>query len=495
MCFINRYDYIRIKKGKNSLRSIYVYHERFIILSHLTNLHLFNALSYVSTLCNLFISTCKGKRTDFKKPLPSTEITLALDKIKKKRKSKLNHGSSGPNIKRRATDGEVETPAQFFLRNMSNFKVSLSFCVTDNSHQTYGIGERHFYRYCLTCDIDPKLQVIPLSLQGHFSSEVYMIMTVGSFMSYLAVTKGLCPNTISTYTSGVRDSFRRDGRPFVFFSDYRIKQMRMSLQIEWREAHEEKIHTETLPFTLDMLSTFDRLTTRGNMEEEAQFCCAQMQLANVLRCSECVPTAADHHIRGQDVKFIMQHSDGSTFRIHPIDACKYNLEGLISVEITVRSMKNDQDSLGYLYPHARRVIGEKVQFCLATTMYVYASRAKPLNEDPFLSYLLPDGHRRWLGYESYNTRIKQIAVACGFKGVNFSTHSLRIGGATLIAAAGHPNHYVRGMLRSKSDSYLGYIHLAMSSILDSQLSLVDPSIYTMRDMLRLNPTASISYTA
>lgn len=446
-------------------------------------------------MCNLFISTCKGKCRDFKKPLPSTEITIALEKIKKTRKSKLNHGSSGPNIKRRAPDGEIETSAQFFVRNMANFKVSLSFCVTDNSHATYGIGERQFLRYCLACNIDPKLQVIPAILQGQFTSEVYMIMTIGSFMSFLAVTKGLCPNTISTYVTGVRDSFRRDGRPFVCFSDYRIKQMRMSLQIEWRETHEAKIHSATLPFTLDMMSTFDRLTTRGNMEEEAQLCCAQMQISNVLRCSECVPTAADHFVRGQDVKFIMQRPDESTLRIHPIDACKYNIDGLSSVEITVRSMKNDQDSLGYLYPHARRVIGEKVQFCLATTMFKYASRAKPLNEDPFLSYLMPNGHRRWLGYENYNTRIKQIAIACGFKSENFSTHSLRIGGATLIAAAGHPNHYVRGMLRSKSDSYMGYIHLAMSSILDSQLSLVDPSIYTMSDMLRLNPTASNSYTA
>ncbi len=82
------YQQIRLYKNQEGkkLSKIYIYvcHERFILLSHLTNLHLFNALSYVSTLCNLFISTCKGKRTDFKKPLPSTEITLALDKIKKK---------------------------------------------------------------------------------------------------------------------------------------------------------------------------------------------------------------------------------------------------------------------------------------------------------------------------------------------------------------------------------------------------------------------------
>ena len=78
---------------------------------------------------------------------------------------------------------------------------------------------------------------------------------------------------------------------------------------------------------------------------------------------------------------------------------------------------------------------------------------------------------------------------------NLSIHSLRRDGATLISAAGNPNHYVQGMMRSKSNSYVRYIHLALGSIIACQNSLVDPSIYTMADMIRLNPTASISYTA
>jgi hypothetical protein len=69
----------------------------------------------------------------------------------------------------------------------------------------------------------------------------------------------------------------------------------------------------------------------------------------------------------------------------------------------------------------------------------------------------------------------------------FSIHSLRRGGATLLAVAG-PNHYIRSMMRSKSDSFLRYIHFAKGSMLQSQKTLLDPTIFTMADLLETSPS-------
>ncbi len=100
-------------------------------------------------------------------------------------------------------------------------------------------------------------------------------------------------------------------------------------------------------------------------------------------------------------------------------------------------------------------------------MYNYALVAKPLFDEPFLTYVSKDDTRKWCNYQEYNALIKKIAIHCGFKDIHFSTHSLRRGGATLLALAGHPNHYIRGMMRSKSDSFMRYrfwCHAAISEI-------------------------------
>jgi integrase len=85
---------------------------------------------------------------------------------------------------------------------------------------------------------------------------------------------------------------------------------------------------------------------------------------------------------------------------------------------------------------SRSVIGNKLTIDLATNMYNYALVAKPLFDEPFLTYVSKDGTRKWCNYQEYNALIKKIAIHCGFKDIHFSKHSLRRGGATLLALAG-----------------------------------------------------------
>ena len=66
---------------------------------------------------------------------------------------------------------------------------------------------------------------------------------------------------------------------------------------------------------------------------------------------------------------------------------------MISVHITVRSAKNDEDGEGFKYHHRRQVIGGKVSMCLSTDMFNYSCTAKPLNADPFFSFQMSKNHR------------------------------------------------------------------------------------------------------
>ena len=65
--------------------------------------------------------------------------------------------------------------------------------------------------------------------------------------------------------------------------------------------------------------------------------------------------------------------------------------------------------------------------------------AQPLPGNLFLSYNGNYGEPWALNYDSYRGIIKKTAVACGFD----ITHSNRIGGATIMAADGHPDHSIK----------------------------------------------------
>jgi len=421
----------------------------------------------------------------------STQLTTLLEYNKIKHQSNLVHGSFGPNIKKKRNLEEQENESSFLQRHISNFRVTVTFCVTDSSHSTYNTGFKAYIEFCQLANIDNRLENISIHMliEGIDLME-YKLRIIGAFMSYCAEVKGLHPKTVANYTTGIRDQWRREHKDLSIFNNIKLKDMRKALLIDWRSAHEEIAQSATLPFTLDMMITLRLHTNFNSFESFGRLVAAEMQFLQLMRVSELLPTTADHHVRGQDIEFEMHNSvNGNIFFIHPVQAHEYDIKAMISVHITVRSAKNDEDGEGFKYFHKRQVIGGKIAMCLASDIYNYSCKAKPLNVDPFFSYSVDANNRRYLNYKDYNEFIKSVAIACGFNSKNFSTHSLRIGGATLLAAAGHPNHYIQRMGRWKSDAYMKYIHFAISSMNKSQLSLLDSSIYTMSDLIKSNPTA------
>ena len=121
-------------------------------------------------------------------------------------------------------------------------------------------------------------------------------------------------------------------------------------------------------------------------------------------------------------------------------------------------------------------------------MFKFCLKASPLSDDPFISYE-GKSSRRFLNYSKYNSSIKSIALVCGFDKKKFSSHSLRIGGTTLLAAADYSDSFIKKMGRWSSDCYMKYIHFDSISKMEIGKSLCDPSIFTMSDMRRSNPSA------
>jgi hypothetical protein len=90
---------------------------------------------------------------------------------------------------------------------------------------------------------------------------------------------------------------------------------------------------------------------------------------------------------------------------------------------------------------------------LVADLHSWAVRARPGLDRLFFSY-----QNEWtLSYDTLSRAIKLVAKQMGLNPARFRTHSLRIGGASMMAAAGRPDYEIMKLGRWKSLAFLGYM--------------------------------------
>jgi site-specific recombinase XerD len=90
-------------------------------------------------------------------------------------------------------------------------------------------------------------------------------------------------------------------------------------------------------------------------------------------------------------------------------------------------------------------------------MFAWSQESRPRNDDSFLMYK----GKEMVTYNEVTAVIKDVAIEFGFDPSHFHMHSLRVGAASTLAAAGKPSHYIQKMGRWKSLAFLQYIHWAV----------------------------------
>lgn len=389
--------------------------------------------------------------------------------------------------------GALEHAESFANRHLSNFQSIARTCIVKTSQVTYTTGWGAFNDYCELASINPSLKVVPTSMGNRSLPLPLPVMVIGSFMAWLSVDKGLNPNTVSQYTSAVRDGFRQQlGVDYSFFDHVVLKQVRQSLRLAWAAKETQTANlSKRLPITIEMLITMRKnIVNFADLHDRASYIACIMATTMILRRSHLVMTTADHFIRAKDVKFFFYDPKNKlSSECSATDAALHSVKHLVEVSVYIRSSKVDILGEGYTISYKVQNICPTCAFCVAKLMFEWAQVAQPLPSNPFLSFNGNVGKPWALKYEEYKGVIKRTAMFCGFNKKWFDTHSCRIGGATIMAADGHPNHSIQRAGGWSSLSFLDYVQWTQKSW-DSVLgSLSNPKLFTNDHMKKLNPNA------
>jgi len=393
--------------------------------------------------------------------------------------------------------GEEEGTQAKWARLLKNSKYILSHYVGESSRAQYSVGWRCFEKFLTEMKIeDPFL----IRESPHFVAEVeeaggpppfqYKTQVIISFVAWMYGDQNLMHSTVGNYISGVRYFFREGRYNIAVFDEPAVSQARTALQYLYVQRDCLVNEKKRLPMTCEMVCYgkdvhFSRY--KSNWKTWAFVVGTVIAFLCLMRASELLITAERHYLRGQDVTFGVM-VNGSEIRIYPSEAWSYSIHQLLNVCITIHSAKNDWEGEGHRLFFSRLGIADSdFGFEIVLMMFEWSQHARPLNDDAFLMYKQKD----MISYDFFNAELRKIATKFGLDQARYSFHSLRIGGATTLAAAGKSDHCIKKMGRWKSLAFLEYIHWAISGMADAYKTLANPFVFTVEHLKRVNPAVAI----
>jgi hypothetical protein len=429
------------------------------------------------------------------------QLTVVVEATKKKRKTKVAHpmGHSFQSMPL-PTEGSIFSMLSSISRNVSSHMWDM--CV-ESSKATYQSGLNHFNKYVALLGTNVTMTKIPAEFYqiqqlSNLSVLSWFLIVMLGFMTYLRMNVGVTPHSVDTYISGVRfflinmnvDVSQLDNHPMV-------KATRSGINKAWRALPgNSKAANQTLPFSCDMIirvrnelchSLSPQRQSRLELATATALIFAFILLA---RISEYIVTESNHHILGNDIIFVLNvpDSNGTTISIPSSEAHKFDINDLVEMYATIKDSKNDPDGAGHKFNYSKQPSDGPSLICLASEMFRCAQVLRPDPTTAFFAFRGDHSERAWsLGQHAFNATVKDGAKLYGFNGDRFSSHSIRIGGASALAAAGAPSWVIQLTGRWKSLAFLQYIRLASTQFQRSIELQTDGTTFTAKHIEMWSP--------
>jgi len=375
-----------------------------------------------------------------------------------------------------------ESRSDRFLRMRHNVFAAVALSVQPSTRDTYATGWRRWIGFCDWFDIDPFLRVVPhewVTPIGEIPVN-FRQMAVISFMQKLCIEEKLCPGTVGVYMSAIRYYFKVANLDIGFLEAPWVASTRTAMTLIYRRDN-PVAGRKGLPFPCDMIVHAEHKTcNKDSPSDHAVLTAMKLASTCLMRVSEYLPGSpdADHWARSQDVVFrLIDDSIVPSWRVLGIP-----ISDVVSTIITVRGAKNDVAGDGHCMEFMKSETSVTCAYCIVTSLYTWAIRAQPRFGHPFLSW-----RGEWvLSYNRLSKAIKKVASEMGLDPSRYRTHSLRIGGASMLAAAGRPDYEIQKLGRWKSLAFLEYIKLGKATFRAALAAIVDPTILTAKEIGRMH---------
>ena len=340
-----------------------------------------------------------------------------------------------------------------WTRNEQQSSALIAESIATGSFKTYTTGWKAWLVFCELNHLEPPLTEIPVDFNKFDRLYTYEVAVVQAFCLYSFNERQVTASTIDNYLQGVSFMLQCRGRRTEFLMSFPVTRAKAALNLKCR-LKKALSDRGSLPVSLSMLLEYLKGHPQGVLLHHATYTAAIVAFTLLLRISEYVVVAqSDHHLRVQDITFIINGRRVLSYQLivedwHRID----------EVVIKVRSSKTDQDGSSTTFCFSNKAfIPENRNICVLLTKW--SLRAKSQHDDPYFSCRVEQGLWK-LNSKHVAYAIKYVAVLHQFNPERFSTHSLRYGGATTLAAAGLPDCWIQNYGRWKSLTFLQYIKMS-----------------------------------
>ena len=187
----------------------------------------------------------------------------------------------------------------------------------------------------------------------------------------------------------------------------------------------------------------------------------------VARVLEYIQTPNATHLLTPD-HVVFETNDGKFIPAHQV--YRHPNVRVSAVTLLIKSKKNDQAGNGFRYYFTKALPGETC--CIVQTLWDYSmqarlARGKSLFYIPSIDWTLKPPY--------FAQELRRLAISSGIDPARVSSHSLRIGGATTLAAAGLNDHEIQGIGDWKSNSYLTYVRKNITLFEKARKELASPT--------------------
>jgi len=230
-----------------------------------------------------------------------------------------------------------------------------------------------------------------------------------------------------------------------------------------------------------MILIFYRVTTQGKptVAQQGVYTAMFMGFTMVARVSEYLETPGDptHLLLTERINF--ETEDGNV--IQACDAYKHPKALVTAVTVNIKSKKNDPKGRGHRYHFSRARPTDK--YCIVQELWDYAARVRPHKARSF--FYIPS--LNWtLKPPYFAQQMRKLAAVNGLDPNRVSSHSLRIGGASTLAAAGLTGPEIKNMGDWKSNAYLSYIRKNIRLFDKARSALASPTALSAKDIRKLH---------